>query len=149
MDVPGVAQVLNQSLPAGRLHGLHADVGPSAAVAGAGLEAQGSFCEGAVVLIPDGQRDRGQPLEVLIAQDLLAGDVDIPPELCQLRQGMYVMEHHPFGVGGAAHSDVGEQRSLPVGVRRLLGPMAPPQPGSVKTLPNVVLGVYGAGHTSG
>src|SRR5256885_9767570 len=88
MDVPGVAQVLNQPLPAGRLHGLHADLRPSAAVAGARLEAQGSFCEGAVVLIPDGQGERGQPLEVLIAQDLLAGDVDIPPELRQLREGL-------------------------------------------------------------
>ena len=80
MDIPGIGQVPDQPLPAGRIHGLHADHRPPAAVARPLLKTLGSDREVPVVLVPDGQRQRRQPLEIFLAQNLLAPDIYLLPE---------------------------------------------------------------------
>ena len=60
------------------------------------LDADG---EAGVVHVPEGQRQRRQLLQVVVAEHLLAVDVDRLAQLGQLGQRLQVVEHRTLGVG--------------------------------------------------
>ena len=85
----------------------------------------------AVVHVPDGQRQRRELLQVVVAR---APSCRRRRPLRAARRapaGLQVVEHRALGVRRAADADVGEQRRLPVAVRGLLRAVAPAEPRAV------------------
>ncbi len=83
-DVPGVGQVGDETVARSDLQRLDADLRTPTAFSGALLKAPGPESEAAVVHVPDGQRQRRQPLEVVVAEHLLAAHVDRLAKFSQL-----------------------------------------------------------------
>ncbi len=77
------------------------------------------------------QRERRELLQVVVAEHLLAADVDGLAQLGQLGERLHVVEDRALGVRRAADADVGEERRLPVAVVDLLRAVAPTQAGAV------------------
>src|SRR5207253_10974906 len=98
-NTPRARQIRSEALPCRWLHGLDADLGPPTAVLRSLLEPLGPDREGAVVHVPDRQRQRRELLQVVLAENLLTVDIDRLAELSQLGQGREVTEDGTLCVG--------------------------------------------------
>ena len=97
-DAPRVGEVAHEARSRRCLERLDTDLCTSAATFGAELLALGAQREAGIVLVPERQRKRRERLEVVLAQHLLAADVDRMTQLGQLRHRREVEEDRTLRV---------------------------------------------------
>ena len=118
-----VAQVTAQPLARPFGHRLDADLDTTATTFGALLQPLGPHGETAIVHVPDGKGQRGQRLQVVLGEELLAvAEVHRTLQLAEFRQRGEVDEFRGLVVLSRRVPDVAQQLGLPVRYSSCLAP---------------------------